>query len=121
MSEFIAQFVLPVLSTIFSATLLWYAKKREKKRFSHDLARARERQQDTRKMQAIEAGMQAILRDRIIQLYGYCEKKGYVALYEEKNMTLMYDAYHGLGGNGLVTALYDKFIQFPVRSDNHDE
>ena len=70
--------------------------------------------QDVHRLEALEEGVQAILRDRIIQLYSYCEKKHSVAIYESQNMEHMYNAYHGLGGNGLVTSLHKKFLEFPI-------
>ena len=115
-----SQMILTVISTVLSGVVIYYFKKVDKRREDHEKCKERERVENEVKMQALENGLQAILRDRIIQLYGYCEKKGYVQMYEDKNMELMYKAYHGLDGNGLVTHLYTKFQTLPIKSGDDD-
>lgn len=62
---------------------------------------------------ALKNGMQAILRDRIIQCYNHYIAKGYLPFYAMENVTSMYDAYHALGGNGAVTEIYEKMLKMP--------
>lgn len=70
---------------------------------------------------AIKNGMQAILRDRIIQAYNHYVVKGWLPFYAMENVTHMYDAYHALGGNGAVTELYEKMLKMPQKEvDRHE-
>ena len=66
-----------------------------------------------KKQVAIRDGVRAILRDRILQNYNhYCEK-GWAPFYAVDNVTIMYNAYHALDGNGAITEIYHKFLQLP--------
>lgn len=66
-----------------------------------------------REQDAIKAGMQAILRDRIIQAFNHYAEKGFCPIYARDNITHMYEAYHNLGGNGTITELYEKLLNLP--------
>lgn len=73
------------------------------------------------KHDALEAGMQAILRDRIIQAYNHYVTKGWLPFYAMENVTQMYDAYHALGGNGAVQELYEKMLKMPQKEVGRHE
>ena len=62
---------------------------------------------------ALEDGIKAILRDRILHAYNHYSEKGYAPFYAMENVTNMYTAYHNLGGNGAVTEIYHKFMKLP--------
>lgn len=62
---------------------------------------------------ALQDGMQALLRDRIIQAYNHYQDKGYCPIYAKENVKRMYDAYHILGGNDVATQLKDKILLMP--------
>lgn len=66
------------------------------------------------KNQALQNGMQALLRDRIIQAYNHYQDKGYCPIYAKENVKRMYDAYHALGGNDVATDLKDKLLNMPI-------
>lgn len=68
---------------------------------------------DRRKNIALYDGMQALLRDRIIQAYNHYQDKGYCPIYGKENVKRMYDAYHVLGGNDVATGLKDKLLKMP--------
>lgn len=64
---------------------------------------------------ATQAGLRSLLRDRLIQAYNhYADTKGYCPIYARENITLMYDSYHNLGGNGTITELYKKLMKLPT-------
>ena len=66
------------------------------------------------KQEAIEQGMQALLRDRIIQAYNHYTEKGFCPIYGRQNVESLYQAYHALGGNGTITNLYNKLEELPT-------
>lgn len=69
---------------------------------------------DTKKEQsAIKLGIQALLRDRIIQAYNHYVDKGYCPIYGLDNVQSMYKEYHALGGNGTVTQLVEELKKLP--------
>ena len=55
----------------------------------------------TRENDALKNGMQSLLRNNIIDAH------------EKYMKTKTYDAYHALGGNGVVTKLYNDVMELP--------
>ena len=71
--------------------------------------------------QALQDGMQALLRDRIIQAYNHYQDKGFCPIYGKENVKRMYDAYHVLGGNDVATELKDKLLKMPEEPAEREE
>lgn len=65
--------------------------------------------------EALKNGMQALLRDRIIQAYNYHIEKGYCAIHDKDNICNLYSQYHKLGANGVADHMVDKINQLPTR------
>ena len=77
------------------------------------LAKQMQREQEKRK--AADDGLQALLRDRIVQAYNYyAVSKHCCPIYAKENVNAMYEAYHKLGGNGTITGLVAKIEQLPT-------
>ena len=76
---------------------------------------AKQMQEEREKRKAADDGLQALLRDRIVETYNqyYVEKK-YCPIYVKENVDSMYNAYHKLGGNGTVTSLKEKIDALPT-------
>jgi hypothetical protein len=63
---------------------------------------------------AIKLGIQALLRDRIIDTYNYYCDKGFFPIYARENIEQLYVQYHALGGNGTMTELTEKLRDLPT-------
>lgn len=74
-----------------------------------DLEKEKEREES----EAIKNGIRAVLRDRILQAYNHFSAKGKIQVEELENISNMYIAYHNLGGNGVVTSIYNKVLEIP--------
>lgn len=74
------------------------------------------KQADARQ-KAVVLGVQALLRDRIVQSYYHYEERGWITLHGLENVNAMYKEYHALGGNGTVTALVNTIHELEVRDD----
>lgn len=74
---------------------------------------AKRQAEDRKASHALHDGMQALLRDRIIQAYNHYQDKGFCPIYGKENVKRMYDAYHELGGNDVATELKDKLMKMP--------
>lgn len=66
-----------------------------------------------KRMEALERGVQAILRDRLYQSYHHFHEKGYAPLYARDNFENMYQQYHALGKNGVMDDYREKFFELP--------
>lgn len=61
----------------------------------------------------LKNGMKALLRNEIIRIYDNQEKLGYCPSYMKENVKEMYENYHKLGGNGMVTKMINKLYELP--------
>lgn len=61
----------------------------------------------------IKKGMISLLRNEIVRIYEKYTKLGYCPSYMKENINEMYDSYHKLGGNGMVTAMVDELYKLP--------
>lgn len=112
----ILQLVPALVSFACAIFMLWLNRrieKRDKIFEREEEIRIREEESRRAENEAIREGMQAILRDRIIQMYAHCESEKHVPIYAMENMTHMYNAYHTLGGNGAISAIFEKFKKLP--------
>ena len=73
------------------------------------LYRAKKREND-----ALRAGVQALLRDRIIQAYNHyvCEK-GWVPIYAKESIDACSKSYEALGDNGVIDSLMEQLNELP--------
>lgn len=65
------------------------------------------------KNKAVAEGVEALLRDRIIDSYNNYEKKGVCPIYAKENVKRLYMPYHELGGNDVATELVEQLLQMP--------
>lgn len=55
---------------------------------------------------ALKAGLQALLRDRIIQAYNhYVQDRGWIPIYAKESIDACYKSYEALGDNGVIDNL----------------
>lgn len=67
-----------------------------------------------REQGAVKLGVQALLRDRIVQSYNNYLEKGYCPIYARDNLDALYRQYGALGGNGTVSDLIDRIHDLPT-------
>lgn len=63
---------------------------------------------------AVKKGVQALLRDRLIQGYKYYTAQGWADVNDRSNMENVYQQYHALGANGVMDDLRKKFLELPL-------
>ena len=69
-----------------------------------------QKQEDLRQ-KAIELGIQALLRDRVVQAYYNYTDRGWITLHGLEAAEKMYTEYHNLGGNGTVNKLMEDLLE----------
>lgn len=69
--------------------------------------------EERQKQEAVMTGVQAMLRDRLLQGYRHYEEKGFADYDDRSNMENMYHAYHNLGKNGVMDDMHHKFMTLP--------
>ena len=63
---------------------------------------------------AVKRGVQALLRDRLIQGYKFYAAQGWADVDDRSNLENVYVQYHALGANGVMDDLRGKFLQLPL-------
>lgn len=61
-------------------------------------------------------GTMLLLRVQLINYHDKYMKKGEIPTYAYQNFCEMYDAYHALGGNGMVTKMYEDIKDLHFKS-----
>lgn len=67
------------------------------------------------KEQAIELGVQALLRNELVRRYREYEAKGEMSILDKENMEAMFEQYKNLGGNGTVKHMMDDLFELPTK------
>lgn len=62
---------------------------------------------------SLKNGLKALLKNEIVRIYDRQEELGYCPSYMKENIKEMYENYHKLGGNGLVTKMINKLYELP--------
>lgn len=81
---------LPIVLTAFMGYIVWLLKKQKKDR------------------DANSNGTMMLLRVQLIDYHDKYMAKGEIPSYAYENFCEMYEAYHALGGNSMVTKMYDE-------------
>jgi len=67
-----------------------------------------------KKIDRLEFGVQALLRDRMLQMYSYYREKGKpVPLRERESFEAMFEAYTDNHGNSFMPAVREEFMRLP--------
>ena len=60
-------------------------------------------------------GTMLLLRVQLIEYHDRYTKEGHIPSYALENFIEMYEAYHELGGNGMVTEMYKEVLELEIR------
>lgn len=66
-----------------------------------------------KRVKALSLGLQALLRDRLLQAHRYYTAQGYMTYDERSNITNLYNQYHTLGANGVMQKYYNEMMDLP--------
>ena len=111
--EVTMQVVLSVITTVMTGVigLLFHKfKQREEKREILE-------QERYLREKAVGNALRALCRDRILQGYINYKQRGGITAPELETINKLYNAYHALGGNGTITAIFEKIIHMPIEED----
>ena len=67
---------------------------------------------------AVKRGVQALLRDRLLQGYKYYRAQGWADEDDRTNLENVYVQYHSLGANGVMDNLRKRFLDLPLQPVN---
>ena len=73
-----------------------------------------------KQIKAIKLGLQALLRDRLLQAYEFYGHRGYADYDEKQNVQNLYKQYEVLGPNGIMHQKNESFIRLPDEAPNNN-
>lgn len=100
MGEFLTQtytIALPIVLTSFMGYIVWLLKKQKKDR------------------DANSKGTMLLLRVQLIEYHDKYTALGEIPSYAYQNFCEMYDAYHALGGNGMITKMHEEIEELHLK------
>lgn len=109
MLEIVAKYWLQFLLTCISGGLTALCKHFYNSAKKEREAREKERKEESERQKLLEEAVRAILHDRLIQSLSHFLSVEEINDVEHDNILVVYNAYVGLGGNGTVKRLYERF------------
>lgn len=77
--------------------------------------RENRKQANTTKESAIKEAICCLLRVQLIEYHDKYMELGEIPSYAYQNWTMMYEAYHDLGGNGMITKMDEEIKKLPIK------
>lgn len=108
------QIVVSLISAIITGVIGYIFYKLKKATEEKSANEERRLQAILKREESINEALRALCNDRILQGYRYYKKNGGVSIQDLETMSKLYNAYHNLGGNGTITAVYEKISQLPI-------
>jgi len=65
-------------------------------------------------IRSVRLGVQALLRDRLLQGYKFYRQQGWADEDDRSNLENIYQQYHHLGANGVMDNLHTRFLDLPT-------
>ncbi|MCI7540603.1 MAG: hypothetical protein MSA50_08455 [Veillonellaceae bacterium] len=115
------QLIMTIISAVATGFITHLWRKIDKREKEREDERQKEIAKEAKFKNAMQEGMQAMLRDHIIQTASKSMKQGYAQVYMVENMTHMFSSYIDLGGNGAVRFIFEKFMKLPVVRDSSEK
>lgn len=72
---------------------------------------------EAQRQDAIEKGLQALLRSQMINDYNHYKEKGYAPIYAKENFENVWKQYHNLGVNGVMDSIHEEFMSLPTTKE----
>ena len=105
-----------IIVLLFSTILTRSLKKYDKKQESIQAENKRKQEELEAQNKATMLGVQALLRDRLLQAFKQCIAQGYADYNERENIRNMYVQYEALGPNSVMNDLYEQFTELPMQA-----
>ena len=101
------------ISSLVSGIFLLIIQRSLKRRDAKQEQISRQNEELERQSKAIMLGVQAILRDRLLQGYRHYFQKGWADYEDKENMENIWRQYHALGANGVMDDMRLQFRRLP--------
>lgn len=105
------QIAIYIITTILGMALGYVTSKFKKNK---KLEEEKEKE-EKKKINVLEMGVQALLRNEIIRRYREFESKGEISILDQENLDEMFVQYQNLGGNGTVKKMMNDLYELKTK------
>lgn len=111
------QIILSIVTTAMTSIIGWLFHRLKKHEEKRELLEKKRLNEIMSREKAINDALRALCHDRILQGYRYYKRHDGISPTDLDTMTNLYNAYHALGGNGTITAVYEKIVKLPLKEE----
>lgn len=118
MKEFLFQtylIALPIFLTAIMGYIIWLLKEQKKQKIADTKERNDRIAKETEERLANSKGTMLLLRVQLIEYHDKYMMLGDIPSYAYENFMEMYDAYHALGGNGMITKMMHEIEELHLK------
>lgn len=118
MKEFLFQtylIALPIFLTAIMGYIIWLLKEQKKQKIADAKERNDRIAREAEERLANSKGTMLLLRVQLIEYHDKYMMLGDIPSYAYENFMEMYDAYHALGGNGMITKMMHEIEELHLK------
>lgn len=118
MKEFLFQtylIALPIFLTAIMGYIIWLLQEQKKQKIADAKERNDRIAKETEERLANSKGTMLLLRVQLIEYHDKYMMLGDIPSYAYENFMEMYDAYHALGGNGMITKMMHEIEELHLK------
>ena len=106
---------LPIVLTALMGYVVWLLQEQRKQKKADGIERDARIEQERKQREANSHGTMLLLRVQLIEYHDKYMRLGEIPSYAYENFNEMYDAYHKLGGNGMVTKMKQEIEELHLK------
>ncbi|WP_294785374.1 hypothetical protein [uncultured Eubacterium sp.] len=106
---------LPIILTALMGYIVWLLQEQRKQKKADVIERNERIEVERKQREANSHGTMLLLRVQLIEYHDKYMQLGEIPSYAYENFNEMYDAYHKLGGNGMVTKMKQEIEELHLK------
>lgn len=112
---------LPIILTALMGYIVWLLQEQRKQKKADAIERNERIEVERKQREANSHGTMLLLRVQLIEYHDKYMRLGEIPSYAYENFNEMYDAYHKLGGNGMVTKMKQEIDELHLKKKGQDK
>lgn len=106
---------LPIILTALMGYIVWLLQEQRKQKKADVIERDERIEAEQKQREANSRGTMLLLRVQLIEYHDKYMRLGEIPSYAYENFNEMYEAYHRLGGNGMVTKMKQEIEELHLK------
>lgn len=110
-----------IVLTALIGYIVWSIKEQKTQKKLDNIARDKRLAEEKKMRESNNKGTMLLLRVQLIEYHDKYVKKGSIPSYAYQNFLEMYEVYHELGGNGMVTKMKEEIEELHFKRKEDEE